>query len=114
MSQENVNAHVPSSYLLFDNELNLFSHGEMCWAKTNDAPLRGEPDVPESLYEAGGRDEIQIMIQFDLHSRELKKNKMERRKDEKKITIKKTGIVEGFTFVDLHTKYNLVAELALE
>lgn len=32
----------------------------------------------------------------------------------KKITIKKTGIVEGFTFVDLHTKYNLVAELALE
>lgn len=70
--------------------------------------------MPESLYEAGGRDEIQIMIQFDLHSRELKKNKMERRKDKKKITIKKTGIVEGFTFVDLHTKYNLVAELALE
>lgn len=40
--------------------------------------------MPESLYEAGGRDEIQIMIQFDLHSRELKKNKMEHRKDKKK------------------------------
>lgn len=37
-----------------------------------------KPDVLETLYEAGGRDEIQIMIQFDLHSRELEKNKMER------------------------------------
>lgn len=67
-----------------------------------------------SLFMKLEADEIQIMIQFDLHSRELKKNKMERRRDEKKITIKKTGIVEGFTFVDLHAKYNLVAELALE
>lgn len=33
------------------------------------------------------------MIQFDLHSRELEKNKMERRKDKKNITIEKTGIV---------------------
>lgn len=65
----------------------------MCWAKTNDALLRGEPDVPDSLYEAGGRDEIQIMIQFDLHSRELEKNKMEHRKDKKNISIEKTGIV---------------------
>lgn len=60
--------------------------------------------MPESLHEAGGRDEIQIMIQFDLHSRELEKNKLERRKDKKKNYHTKTGIVGRLTFVDLHKK----------
>lgn len=114
MSQENVNAHVPTSYLHFSNELNLFHAARYVGLKQMMPLLQGEPDV---LYEAAGTDEIQIMIQFDLHSRELKKNKMERQKrffKKKRKEKRRQALWEGFVYVGLHTKHSPVAELMLK